>query len=335
MQNEFNIFKFLRIEEKEVIASQFIVSVMKENPEFTKLFLQKIGCYEYFDEEELKAGIKIQVEKNLKSKSTKKLYGKADIWIRSKAKGSPKRIIIENKLFADDQWRQLRRYREYLDEEGANRVGKLYYLTIEGKPPSIGSIKKSKDNKIMKSSDENIGCARLSYGEHIILWLKNVQSILTEEKNVQFVDVINQFLKVIERHSRVFIEVLNNISGAQNDSIKFKVALELHFWNTLADMIEKDNFNIDSRRRYSYDKILNNHKNNSVKKRYGLILGDKRIYTGDSKESHSLFFNIGGFNETTWVGNEPLKIEVKLDALTCKNNAEEIAKIAFNLYCTM
>ena len=102
--------------------------------------------------------------------------GQIDIFIHHKDKENPFVIIIENKIFAGDQYLQLKRYYEYATKNlriSPDRV-KLFYLTpIESTPPDESIEKELKKGLINKGI-----LVPISYEYHIIKWLKSCQLII-------------------------------------------------------------------------------------------------------------------------------------------------------------
>ncbi len=70
-------------------------------------------------------------------------------------------VVIENKVYAGDQWRQLERYHAYLQRCAQGRRTGLVYLTIDGRKPSratLGNV-----------PADQVTC--MAYQEHIDTWL--------------------------------------------------------------------------------------------------------------------------------------------------------------------
>ncbi len=99
-----NIYEFLSISRKETIHSQFLVSVMQEDPLYLEMFLEIIGCKDFLEEEK---PFSAETEVTLFPKDNDTPYGRADIWIGNSRYNGNKRIIIENKIDASDQYLQL------------------------------------------------------------------------------------------------------------------------------------------------------------------------------------------------------------------------------------
>lgn len=293
--NDFNVFKFLKIERKETISSQFIVSLMNESRAYLKNFLEIIGYVDYIDIYKCS----IEAEVLLRHRKTKKEYGRADIWIGYEENGISKRIIIENKLFAREQYNQIHKYREYLNED--NRQGLLFYLTLEEKPASSFSAKDSRQ-EMHTSNDAAKGYQTISYQNHVIKWLGNIENSSKPELS----SLINQYKNILEEFCFIHKKILEgeNIVNIPNTrKSEFNAGLELLFWNVLEKEIELKAIEanktvvIDSRRKFNYDKIFKHQKGQSFGNRYGLISGHLRICINpaNKRTSHILISN-GSFN---------------------------------------
>lgn len=77
--------------------------------------------------------------------------GRIDILIFDNNK---KAIIIENKIYAGDQYEQLKRYDDYAKQQFTNGY-RLLYLTLDGHKPSKDSTKDLKDNQYFRLAYNN------------------------------------------------------------------------------------------------------------------------------------------------------------------------------------
>lgn len=323
-----NIFNLLNIESNERVISQLFVSILKEDNEYKKLFLKEINREGYLDHNNLT----VIAEKTLFNRGHSKKYGRADIWIKDN--NSAKRIIIENKIYADDQHNQMDRYYNYLNEEGAKREGELFYLTPQGKPVTHKGCKGS------------ISFTPITYFQHIKDWLIAVfENAITKDKpDIKL--LIEQYLEVLDKQNKIFDSVLRGDSNNHKDPI-FSSFLELNFWNTLAEKIQ-DRFRddttnfISSRRKYSWNKILKHHKNNTIDKAYGIVFYNIRIrMVSTDNEEMCLRIVRGAFNEKGgWKTEETLEDLIKNKSGQCVDmkrisnihEARELADLVFNIF---
>lgn len=157
--DNFNVFRILKLESSEVrMHSAFLAELLNQKGShgqkdtFLKLFVDTF-CFKKnaFDT----AHSSIIVEKYLGPKDEEtSTGGRLDICIRDKHDNF---IVIENKIYAPEQPKQLERYHN--EHPNAD----LFYLTLDGSAPSDKS-------KVLLMEDENFKC--LSYQESILNWLE-------------------------------------------------------------------------------------------------------------------------------------------------------------------
>jgi len=208
----FNFFKLFGITTKEVSThSKFIGELLSPigshnlKSTFLKLFLEKIGYEDFIIED-----ASVKVEKFIGQISADyEEGGSIDIFLCD----GKNAIIIENKIFAEDQKKQLIRYNNYGKKNYSNRF-KLLYLTLQGKNPSFESI-----------GDENVEYQTLSYEDDIIEWLE-----LCKEKAVNFPvlrETITQYIFILkdltnQTNSKIMAEeIINTITEDENNLKSF------------------------------------------------------------------------------------------------------------------
>lgn len=209
--NDFNVFSVLGLETKEVILHSKLLAELL-NPYgshgmgsyFLSSFLEKLN-----KELEIKFSLDeldkttIEIEKDTNGK------GRIDIFIETPNDV----IIIENKIYAGDQEKQLKRYNEFLSENFEKKPKHILYLTLYGTEPSEYSTGKIKDN-FWKC---------ISYDKTIKKWLtqclnNNNISISDKVKIVieQYLDVINILTPnkslFNEKTSKNIIDLIKNCS---------------------------------------------------------------------------------------------------------------------------
>lgn len=148
----FNIFNILDVSVCELSHSAFLSELLSPNGSHGKgsIFLKKflnIICPGMDLEAE---GAKVSCEKSVEN-------GRIDILIEAKNFA----LVIENKIYANDQDKQLKRYYDYLNKEFSKKLRKLAYLTLDGRNASKESLDSLEE-------DEYI---RLSYRGDILEWL--------------------------------------------------------------------------------------------------------------------------------------------------------------------
>lgn len=173
---QYNLFSVLRSDSDEVrLHSRFLSDIL--NPKgshnhgkaFLVDFLQRQSI-------NITDDIKVDCE-----------YKNIDILIRSHDTA----VIIENKIYAGDQDKQLHRYYQTLRNEGYKDIH-LFYLTLDGKSPSpdsIGGLKKEVGN--------------LSYREDIHDWIGRctelaVRNAPLREALIQYTSLINNLTNRVD-----------------------------------------------------------------------------------------------------------------------------------------
>ena len=211
---ETNIFKILEVDTKENIHSAFIASIINANPFAREKFVEilKEKCVrEELDYKKLKASTETVLSSDKSAR--------VDIYLsdfETKNKGNT-RIIIENKLFAGDQKKQLKKYYDHLERYDKKA---LFYLTIEGKDASYYSTEGLRDYY------------RITYKDDITKWLNAVKE--NEEIAPKFKTYIDDYLAIIEELS-VYNSLLKT-GFDENKNLKhykFNALLELRFWQEL------------------------------------------------------------------------------------------------------
>ena len=111
--------------------------------------------------------------------------GRIDILIQSSCYG----LIIENKIYAGDQDKQLTRYDNYGKETFGAGGYLLVYLTLYG-------YDAGKESTATKSAEE-VGYLRLSYAEDILRWLEQCVRLADNKPLVR--ESLNQYIRTIKQ----------------------------------------------------------------------------------------------------------------------------------------
>ena len=111
--------------------------------------------------------------------------GRIDILVKSSRYG----LIIENKIYAGDQDKQLTRYDNYGRETFGADGYLLVYLTLYG-------CDASKESTATKSAEE-VGYLRLSYAEDILRWLEQCVRLADNKPLVR--ESLNQYIRTIKQ----------------------------------------------------------------------------------------------------------------------------------------
>ncbi len=213
----FNIFKVLRFSRYEVKThTPFLAELL--NPDgshqqkelFLKEFIEQLKIsskstedsrsqfFESFSCEGAEVRSEFPMEREYKNENT---WGNIDIRIENK---EGKSIIIENKLYAGDQAKQIARYYNYGKAKYQENNFCLIYLTLDGKIPgknSVGDL----DERNIKT---------ISYSQDIIEWLTKSEEKL---ETVAVSEIVSQYINLIR-------SLTNKI---MNDKMKSEVADQL------------------------------------------------------------------------------------------------------------
>jgi len=170
----FNVFSVLDRERREVTTHSRLLAELL-NPKgshgcsavFLRLFFEALDVKEAFrsdaHSDAQMANFQVTAEAWIGD-------GSIDILIE----GNGKCIVIENKIGADDQERQLGRYYDYAvrkvgGDENANERIVVVYLTLDGRAPSDVTLGTNSDKQKFKLAQEDVLC--VAYGTHIVKWL--------------------------------------------------------------------------------------------------------------------------------------------------------------------
>lgn len=152
---QFKLFELFPITHLEMRHSEVIASLLK-NKEYRcyliEVLISKLNVNQKNTSSILKSiedvgDDKIKLEEPLES------FGRADIFIEGK---NGEKIIIENKIYAHEGYRQIEKYQKYLFEK---EKGLIIFLTLNGRSA-----------RIKKVSD--VCVISLSYSHDILRWLK-------------------------------------------------------------------------------------------------------------------------------------------------------------------
>lgn len=195
--------------------------------------------------------------------------GRVDIIIEA---GTSK-IIIENKIYANEGEYQLRKYRNWLNTKSGEEAP-LFFLTLDGRESN------DKDMKGLYTP--------ISYESHIMPWLNECIRIAAEkpfvrESLIQYKnlveDLTNGDVKEIERIKTLFAPISENFGTAILIKENVDKAKAMWLWNNILVPLTRKGFTVDR----SFDKMLDG---NDIFLTYGEEKKDKIIYA----------FNSYGFN---------------------------------------
>jgi PD-(D/E)XK nuclease superfamily protein len=239
---KFNLFSILRNESDEVyLHSAFIGELL--NPkgshgmgkDFLDLFcevINKLGenINISFDNE-----TKIEIEKPIgEIKTGEAEGGRLDLYISN----NETQLAIENKIYAEDQEKQLRRYHNFLNKI-TSTDNYLLYLTLDGSEPSD-------DSKFELTEDQYIN---ISYKEHIQKWLelckqKAVDIPILRESIQQYINLIQKLTGLNKDYIMEIASILSkssiNLKLAKDINeafIESKIEIQYNFWESLSESL--------------------------------------------------------------------------------------------------
>ena len=210
--NDYNFFKVLKLERKETIHSAMIAAIVGHDEKcWTTFFnmLEEKGKAKGFNIKALRDSIIFDdninhkwidtenVLEKLNKKERDDDWGRADIWIgTNKGKeGERYRLIIENKIDAGFQYRQLRGYYRYLIEEPRKLAG-LFVLCVNDNMAFREKAKVAADfYKDESRKDDKTQYAIITYAD-IKEWLEKV--IDNDTKDTKFNSVVKDYLSIVK-----------------------------------------------------------------------------------------------------------------------------------------
>lgn len=258
----FNLLKIAGVSSSEVFTHTPILKELLDpnglhgqKTFFLKSFIKYLGLDFQLDEY-------VSIKKEFRCE-----HGQIDLLIQNKNKA----IIIENKIYAEDQNKQLNRYYNYCI--GQKKAPLIIYLTLNGDEPSVSSlgvIKKLNDQYVIVLDDEyhfvDLRC--ISYAENIINWLESVLAEVQFSNNL--VSAISQYVNLLKlltdkvitggKELNMMLENLNSeelaaiklISRQFNSSEYRGYLLFQLFSNFQKKIIDSGNFMVSN----EYDNIL-------------------------------------------------------------------------------
>lgn len=154
--------------------------------------------------------------------------GRIDILIQS----SQKAVIIENKIYADDQWQQLIRYDEYARKHFSEGYA-ILYLTLDGVEAS-------------ENSSKNIVYTPISYKEDILTWINRcavlcLQMPLIRETLIQYANLIKQLTSqdMETKYRNELLELMAENPEAVNAVCNFRDDFIRYAWKKAKIQLEK------------------------------------------------------------------------------------------------
>ena len=231
----FNIFSVLRSESDEVnLHSRFLHALLNHKEqkskkrENLKSFLKHIGIKKF----------------SLEGETVERERFYIDILIRIDKDTA---VAIENKIYAEDQNRQLQRYKETLVRLGYKNIH-IVYLTLYGQDPSCKSRGNLDDEKVIKISYQNSQEPQKS----IQPWLKDCQNRAFDSLELQM--AIKQYMSIVRTLTENSLketymsDLLNLLKKDNNVQLSFDLQttltkerpkLMIKLWKEIAEELNK------------------------------------------------------------------------------------------------
>lgn len=120
-----------------------------------------------------------------------------------------KYIIIENKIYAEDQSTQIQRYIKDIYKQDKKADIYVLYLTLYGKKPSDASLGKFKlDGNYLKNGKQQVKFKSISYKNDILKWLNECR---VEMQNLLKFDlIISQYIDVVKNLIGTYKNTIND-----------------------------------------------------------------------------------------------------------------------------
>lgn len=227
----YNVFDILGVQSDELSHSAIIANLLNtqgkhgQKDVFLKLFIEQFS--DYFSD-----GNRKTILKNFNTPSSsarKEVYhgkvnhqneegGRIDIVIYD----GKNNIIIENKIYAADQYLQLKRYNDF------DKHAPILYLTLDRKIPSKESS---------KDLTEKIEFVCLSYKDDIVNWLEKCIKEMANKPIIR--ETLNQYVHLIKSLTNQ-----SNNSKMNEEILKLLVANRSNFTSSFQIMNLKDDLKL-------------------------------------------------------------------------------------------
>ena len=300
MKSDFNIFSQLLNPYDEVnLHSKLIYSILNDckfKKEFMLSFLKTTGVIsaDNVSLDDFKI-IDIEREKAFSN-------GRLDLLFSCNVKDKKYVIIIENKIFAGDQYEQMDRYVKFADRNQAD-IRKVFYLTLLGNAPS-------------EDSASNLDKVNLiSYNNEILTWIENCIKISAREPALR--EVLIQYADLLEKITGKDVdytmEVTNfllessenfNIANSiQPAIIDAKTYLQMLFWTKLEESLDEMFKNFPG---LNYRKTDRDEDLGAVNPWYSETIIKNFYYRAKKSSYYGVIYSLGEFKD---IGELFLKFE--------------------------
>jgi hypothetical protein len=258
--SDYNIFLTLHKSSNEVnLHSRFIHSLLdpsgnhNQGTIFLDLFMQFCSLGEF----------KIDVNNVEVTREDNRI----DILISDKTNN--KYIIIENKIYAEDQNTQIQRYIDEKVKENKNAKICVLYLTLYGEKPSKNSLGKFKlEGNSLKNGKQEFKFKAISYKDDILKWLYECR--IQMQNLIKFDLIISQYIDVVKN-------LIGTYKNTINDSLSDFLVIKENY-NYFSKNKDREDFEIykkdyEDATKQIIDNFLNDltEKINNDLKNYGVV----------------------------------------------------------------
>jgi len=265
----FNVFSILRREDDEVyLHSRFLAELLDpdgghcQGHALLEAFLQQVGIDGF----------------RMRNVSVRREYRDIDVLVTN----DDQAVVIENKIHAHDQKRQLERYYDTVRDQGFEDVF-VVYLTLDGSSPSRYSLGSLAD----RIGDDGVICA--SYEDDVHAWLET--SIGLTSRFPALRETLVQYQRLVERltgqslSKGYIMEIKQLITDETNIELAVSISravleaqidVQLAFWEELERQLREAGFQVADdqpcRNRYSRKKIRKYYETQRSGRYYGITL---------------------------------------------------------------
>ena len=225
--SRFNLFRIFGVDHYENTHSAIIAELL--NPNGTHGLKQKF-LVSFADCLNINKRIDLDFEKCTVITEFQINNGRLDILIRDTNK---KAIIIENKIYAGDQWEQLKRYDDFAKNEYSEDNYLLLYLTLSGNEASFQSA-------------QNVTYHQISYSIEIINWLEKCVEIaarfpIVRESIIQYVNHLKKLTNQ-DMETKNKEEIVKLLTKPENIEAAFIISQNM---TSIKEKIVNEHFNKD------------------------------------------------------------------------------------------
>ena len=239
----FNVFEIMHAQYDEVYTHSAVIAALLNpkgkhgcNSTFLKLFMERL----VEEHKESPATIvslsnlsscNVQVEYSIGTVEANYEYGgRLDIVIETAT--HDKAIIIENKIYASDQPKQLYRYKSYAEDKYKSGNFSIVYLTLDGHSPSEDSVKGDRYRMV---KDHDFICA--SYSSLILDWLAACKEKAVSIPTVR--ETITQYHKLISKLTHQDMETSTKEKLLEQLATKENIAAVFRIHNIYSDVLNQ------------------------------------------------------------------------------------------------